>query len=317
MSLGALAIGAGTAVGGLASGLFGGGGGGGMRLPKDLRGPVNVGTIDAQVRDQSIRNLLEGRGIEREFRPEFADARTAVDQQLLERLGAAGDTRADTGELRRMMLQDLMGEDQVIDLPELEESPLQQAAFDQAWADIEAGGTLPREIQNLVARSAMGRAGDAMGTGLGRDITARDLGQTALGLRQQRLGTAAQLGTQQAQQAAGQQQLRHAINLTNQQLLGQRRQERQGGLAFLEDLGFRDFQTGAQATFGTALPQTGLDPGSIADITMADRTARLGQAQQQAAISAQQRSAQNQMMGGIFGAGIGALGQYAGAGGFQ
>jgi len=79
------------------------------------------------------------------------------------------------------------------------DSALTRSAVEQAAADLALGGELPQDVRNLVARNAAARSGAVSGgLGLGRDITARDLGLTSLDLRNQRLARAAALGGQEA-----------------------------------------------------------------------------------------------------------------------
>lgn len=79
------------------------------------------------------------------------------------------------------------------------DSALTRAAVAQAQADLALGGQLPQDVRNLVARTAAARSGSVTGgLGLGRDITARDLGLTSLDISNRRLQNAAALGSQEA-----------------------------------------------------------------------------------------------------------------------
>ena len=262
--------------------------------------PIDLDELDQMVRDASLRNIMEGYDREAEFRPDFAQLRGEADSAALARLRRGMQGMEGTDAVRGRFLEDLLGPDETLDMPEMERSPLMDAAYERAMADLEMGGALPRELQNMVSRAAMSRAPQ----GMGRDVAARDLGLTGLQLQQQRLGTAANLGQFQTGVNQQQQGLRHAVNLANQQLLGQRRGERASGLGFLEDLGFRDFSVPAQMAMGTPLPQTGLDPASMVDLTIADRQAQAGALQQAEASRAAARSAR----GNIWGSAIGSLG---------
>lgn len=269
--------------------------------------PINIDELDRQTREASYRNVIEGLAREREFRPDLAQMRPEVDAAMLQRLRQSMAQQGDTQQLRGRFLEDLLGADETLSMPELERSPLMDAAYERAMAEMEMGGRLPRDVQNLVMRNAMASSPQ----GSMRDVTARDLGLTGMQLSQQRLAQAAGLGQFQTGVNQQQQALRNAVNTTNQQLLGQRRAERASGLGFLEDLGFRDFATAQQITAGTPLPMTGLDPASIADITIADRGAQSGALQQQQAMRAQAATNQANIMGNMFGA-LGQIGgQYA------
>lgn len=268
---------------------------------KDMKGlagsmayePIDLDELDGIIRGLSMRNLEDGIAAEERFRPEFAAMRGEADAAMRERLRTSG--RDQFSELRERYMSDLMGEDTFLDMPELQRSELMDASYAQALGDLELGGQLPREIQNQVMRQAMAQGGaDRMGTQSGRDIVARDLGLTGMGLRNQRLQTAAGLGQFQTQQNTGQQALRDSINRANMQIGANRRGERAQGLSFLEELGFRDYAAATQSAQGTPLPQMGLDPGSAADIIIADKQAQSAAMQAQAAMLAQASSAKNQ-----------------------
>jgi hypothetical protein len=94
------------------------------------------------------------------------------------------------------------------------DSALTRAAVDQAQADLALGGQLPQDVRNLVARTAAARSGSVTGgLGMGRDITARDLGLTSLDLSNRRLQNAAALGSQEA----GLEQANAAMRLQGEQ----------------------------------------------------------------------------------------------------
>lgn len=79
------------------------------------------------------------------------------------------------------------------------ESSLTRAAIEAAQRDLALGGQLPQDVRNLIARTAAGRSGAVSGgLGLGRDMTARDLGLTSLDVYNRRLQNAAEIGSQEA-----------------------------------------------------------------------------------------------------------------------
>jgi len=283
----------------------GSGGGGGIPIE-----PLNIDDIDRRMRELAMRNLQEGRMVEQMYRPEFAQMRGVVDQSMLDRARRAQAGMSDQEDLRQLFLQGLQAPPEELSMPELERSALLQDALAQAREELSMGGALPREIQNAVTRAALAGAGQSgLEQGVaGRDIVARDLGLTGLDLRNQRLNRAAQLGELETGINVGQQALRDSINRANVALRQQKRQEIGEGLRFLEDLGFRDFTTATQAAMGTPLPQLGLDPGSFADMIMADRNARMGAQQQAAAINAQNRASRN----ALYSSALGAFGQALG-----
>ena len=309
MSWGAVASGAISVGGSLLAGR-----GGGRSVAPPAYESIDVNELDELIRGMSRRNIEEGMATERQYRPEFAGMRSDVDRIMAERLLGSQARQGDMDQVYQSVLSDLLGEQGMLEVPELERSQLFDSAVGRAQEDLDLGGLLPREIQNMVTRAALARGGEGRaGTQMGRDIVARDLGLTGMGLRDQRLGTAAQLGQVEQQTNVGQQAFRDSIARANQQLLGQRRAERASGLNWLEDLGARDRQMATAATLQTALPQIGMDPGSMADVIMSDRQAAAAHGQQGAALQAQQNAARQQQRQGMWQGVAGGLGQAAGA----
>lgn len=263
------------------------------------------------VSSTALENISSGMAVEETYRPEFSATRSAVDQEMLNRLQQSVATSGQAQELQNQLYQQLMQSPETLDLPELEQSQLLESAYTKALSDLNLGGALDRETQNLVTRQALatGGATGTIGGVAGRDIVARDLGLTSLDLQNQRLSTASSLGRVQQNQFAQQQSLANQLNQFNAQYNLQQNQNLQQGTTLLGDIASRDYATALQATLSTDLPTTGLDPSSIADIYMSNINAQNQQSQVSAQASAANKSANTQLAG----AGVAAVGSIAAA----
>jgi hypothetical protein len=226
---------------------------------------VDINALDAQTREIARRNALESMALEKELTPEVAALRQQSIQGLL---GGMGTTQ------REQNIADLLYGGlgtQVGQAPSRSDigSPLLRAAISRAQADLARGGKLDADVQDAVTRASLAKAGriSGGGLGLGRDITARDLGLTSMDVAQQRLQRASQLGGQElgmsqaraqmglAEQEAGNQlALANASNLLNKlQLLQQ-----------VQTAGYGRTLSAAGLGQSIAPPVVGLDPGAIA-----------------------------------------------------
>lgn len=251
---------------------------------------IDLDELDKLVQSQSRENIEGSRALEREFDPFTAAMRELFPQQIYNR---AQDTEVDRLIRSAMgMFEDGMGED--VGAP-IEVDPLFTQARDQAEADLAMGGELPIEIQNLIARTAAGKASQAgtLGTGLGRDLAARDLGLTALDLRKQRQENAANIGSQATT-------LNQIVNQFNAGLEQQNRNNRTSNLSFLEGLG-ANRRAETAAAISRPAPQYGLDPASIADLYVSDVNSLRDLEQQRMAIQAQLAQGKGKAKAGMFG----------------
>lgn len=225
---------------------------------------VDINALDAQTRDIARRNALESMALEKELTPEVAALRQQSVQGLLGGMG--------TSEREQSIADLLYGGlgTQVGQAPTRSDigSPLLRAAISRAQQDLSRGGKLDEDVQDAVTRSALARTGRTMGgLGLGRDVTARDLGLTSMDVAGQRLQRASQLGGQElgmsqaraqmglAEQESGNQlSLANASNLLNKlQLLQQ-----------IQNAGFGRTLSAAGLGASIAPPVVGLDPGAMA-----------------------------------------------------
>lgn len=237
---------------------------------------VDIDALDAKTREIAKKNALQSAELERQLTPEVPQLRTAANQGVMAGLApSASDQAAES-----FLLQSL-GHPAASQL----NTPLLRAAIAKAHSDLALGGELPLDVRNMVARRAASTAGTVApgGLGLGRDITARDLGLTSLDLSNQRLQNASQLGGQELALEGenanlGFNNAAHALNIV--QLLQQL-----SGARFGRNL--------AAAQYGESIqrPVVGLDPGSVADVTIGNSNNRGAALANQANIAGQ--SSQN------------------------
>lgn len=220
---------------------------------------VDIEALDAKTREIARKNALQSAELERQLTPEVPELRQAANKGVLGGLGADAGENASNSYLLSQLGQNPGNALQ---------TPLLKAAIARAQADLELGGQLPLDVRNLVARRSAAHAGTVApgGLGLGRDITARDLGLTSLDLMNQRLANASQLGGQELALENDQNNINfnnssHALNIV--QLLQQL-----SGARFGRNL--------AAAQYGQSIqqPVVGLDPGSVADVTVGNANSR-------------------------------------------
>ncbi|HXC07254.1 MAG TPA: hypothetical protein VNZ86_20980, partial [Bacteroidia bacterium] len=132
-------------------------------------------------------------------------------------------------------------------------SPVQQASINAAGQQLALGGTLGQDTQNAVTRAALSQAGGVTqgGLGLGRDVTAQDLGLTSLQLQNQRIQQG--LGAGQQEQGLQQANLNNTLNRINT-------------LSGLTNANFGRAATAAQIGNSIQAPATGINPGSAAGL---------------------------------------------------
>lgn len=231
---------------------------------------VDINALDAQTRQIALRNARESAALEQQMNPEIVALRLRANQQALANL-----TRDPNQEAAIGMLLSGLGQNY--------NTALTDAAIAKAQQDLALGGQLSQDQRNEATRSALAKTGVITGNlGLGRDIVARDLGITSAQLEQQRLQNAANL--------AGLELNREQANATN----------------FLNSIGLlnnyynnnrnMDLAT-AQYAQSIQQPIVGLDPASIANLTVGNANAQT-QAQMQAAAALNQSGSGLMSLGG-------------------
>ncbi len=207
------------------------------------------GSLEQSTAALSEQNARRSAELERQLTPEVPQLRTAANQALL---GGINGNQYDMSQAKGMLQGGMGGQFN---------TPLLQAAIAKAQSDLALGGGLSQDAQNLATRKALANAGTVGGggLGLGRDLVARDLGLTSMQVEQQRLANASMLGGQElsAQQAQAANMLNH-ISLLNSINQGE----------FGRNLDTARFAESIQR------PIVGLDPGSAANLQIANQNAQ-------------------------------------------
>lgn len=247
---------------------------------------VDVDALDAKTREIAKRNAIESAELERQLTPEVAELRTAATKGVL---GSLGDT---TMENAKAWLGDFgQNQEQKVNIAAAQ-SPLLRAAIAKAKADLEMGGRLDAATANETTRGSLARAGGVGGgIGIARDLTARDLGLTSMGLQQQRLQNAMTAG-------AAEQGLEQGIADTgfrnvaaNQEIASFNAGNILNKINLLKALSDADYARNLSAAqFGQSIqqPVVGLDPGSVADVITGNATNKSAALSNQANIAGAQ-----------------------------
>jgi len=318
---------------------------------------INVADVAAQANQQALKNARDSVALEKELTPETAALRTESMKKLLAAQGNAPKAYAEqvapTPYAQQMVdkldpkyrdaLTNMFNEKQ--QFQDYGQGALSNEANAMALEQLRLGGKLDQETANQVGRTSAARAGRVGGgaLGLGRDLSARDLGLTSIGLQNQRLGMANQFGREQdafAAQRSGamnsynlQQQAQRAnlglglenLNVAdrayagqvfnanradynaNNQLASQIYNQNRDYYANQNQQNFSNMYNTAQFAQGIARPVTGLDPGSIADLYVGNSNAKQSALQNAAAIRAQGASGLMGVGGQILGSAVGGI----------
>jgi hypothetical protein len=258
---------------------------------------INFGELQSSVAQTAADNARRSLALEQELDPNVAALRQSAFRDLLAPVGGM-NTMIAQEQLRGMVGQ---GPTTIQGAP-VQYSPLLAEVERQAMAELQAGGKLPAELANRTTSQALMRSG-VSGAG-GRDLVARDLGLSAMGLQQQRRGVAERLGQGQQAFNLGQQSVANAVNQFN---AGATQQNRafQAGLA--GQLSGMDQSTRAQQLSTAGLvaginrPESGMDPGALASARIAENNAMNQYNQQKAAAQAAKKGAILKTVGTIAG----------------
>lgn len=171
--------------------------------------PADINAINTQAVDTQTANAKAAKALQAQLEPGVQPLQAASLSDLLAKLQPDQYTE----QIKAMLGKQLTGGSSI-------NPSLLNSAVDNAQAQLNLGGKLDPETQNQIMRAALAKAGSVApgGLGLGRDISARDLGLNSLQLYQQRLNNASTIGGQQlseqsaqAQQVAAQQQMLAAL----------------------------------------------------------------------------------------------------------
>lgn len=194
--------------------------------------PVDIASLNSSVNDIAAQNAAKSQALEKQLTPEVSALKTNSINALLANLKPDQYTQ----QLKDLIAKQAGG------------SSLLNSAANTAQQQLNLGGALDQETQNQVMRAALAKAGGVGGgdLGLGRDISARDLGLTSLQLLNSRLNNAATIGTQQGQMTLQQAQV----------------------LAALAGGDWTKYMQAAQLGQSIQSPNVGLSPSDIANLTV-------------------------------------------------
>lgn len=258
-------------------------------------GGVDIASLDQQARDLSKRNAADSAALEAQYNPSVAALREQATSSLLP-YTSTNNSISSTGQTLR---SGLYGDFSRAGNAQLQQSGLLNDAVARARADLALGGGLDTATRNEISRRSAANAGlvGGGGLGLGRDLSARDLGISAMQLGNQRLNTAAAIGAQD-----------QAFNNAASQFGLQNTAQRLSTAGLISDLGQQDFNRQFQlAQFGQSIarPETGLDPSSLVNLTVGNQNASNAAAQNAAAVQAQSANAMMGLGGNLIGTGAG------------
>ncbi len=246
---------------------------------------IDITALDAQTKAAAIQNATDSANLEKQLTPEVPALRTAANTAVLNSLNQGLDPSIAKGQA---MLSSNLG----VPL----NTPLLNSAIAKAQSDLSLGGRLSTDQQNQATRTGAATAGSVAGPGgglgLGRDLTARDLGLTSYNVEQQRLQNASTIGGQELNQ-----QQDNSNNLLDQI----------NTLSSIHNNQFNQQLAAAQYGQSIAPPQVGLDPSAIANLTVANQNVKAGGYTSQANIAGAQSAADYKLAGQALGYGVNIL----------
>jgi len=243
----------------------------GKKAPKITPKTVDLDELARLTESQAERNIARSIQLEEQYSPDTAEFRRQSMSDLINRPTNSAEIEA----IRNQLFADFQSPDMQLDMPELERSQLFDQAAEKVLSDLGLGGELDTETRNLVMRESAQRGGDSgfLGSVVGRDIGARDLGLSSMNIRNQRIGQALNVGQMQQANNAQQQGLKFSLNQANAALKQQGADNRMAMGGFFETLGQQDLQNRiGLAQFGQnmQMPIAGLDPGQLASAMIGD-----------------------------------------------
>lgn len=254
---------------------------------------VNIPALNSEVQGQSVSNASGSNALEQQYNPYINSLR----QTSAAALGQYQTPSATTTQIQGNLMNQVNNN----------QSPLQASSLftnsaNAAQNQLNLGGQLDQDTQNAAMRAGAAQsgqmAGPGGGLGLGRDLSARDLGLSSMALENQRITNAASIGQQQSAYGLQAQQAQAANTASYSNILNQMQQDQ-----FNKNLDLSQFTQGIQQ------PQYGLSPSSVAGIAVGNSNMIGSSGQQQAAIAAQQAAGQNALAGQLGGYGLSALGK--------
>lgn len=269
--------------------------------------PVDILKLQQEANAVARQNAFGSKALEAELDPNISRLRNLTSSQLLrDSVDNANDGSTDF--FKQKVLDSINNPDQ---LPALQRSDLFDAATNKALSDLQLGGGLDTATRNEVTRRALATSSNVSGgdLGLGRDISARDLGLTSLNLQQARLQAAMQQGNQDLNFNIGQQGSQAQQNQLNRSNLA-------AGISAYGAIGANKQNQNlslAQYIQNIQQPTFGIDPGSIVDISMGNSNNQANAQQQALGIRAQANANRQAAIGSAIGNTMGMIGNVYGA----
>ncbi len=295
----------GASVGGMAQGYFDGQSAKKAAANAAANAKVDIAALDNQTREIAKKNAFDAANLEKQLTPEVPQLRTAANNAVLGGIGGNANQESMANFVMSRFGQPITGGGTM-------NTPLLNEAIAKARADLGLGGQLSLDQRNEATRrgaTAAGTVSSGRGLGLGRDLSARDLGMTSYQVEQQRLANAAMFTPQESQNQAT--MLNYGLQsdiANNQNLMTQ-----YGALnSYYNNLRQQDL---AAAQYGQSIsqPVVGLDPSAVANISIGNQNNQTQAAMNAANIKAQQ--GQNLMGFGGQLLGYGLMGGFGGASG--
>lgn len=233
--------------------------------------PVNVNALQTQATQEAAQNQASSEALQEQLFPGSTASRAAAISSLTNGLNNNYVATPVTA-------------------PALQSSPLMNAAYANAQSQLALGGALPPSVQAATTLASGEQAGQSglLGSSLQAPV-AESLGLTSYGLEQQRQQTAATLGQQQLATNTGQQALQNQVNQFNAQF----------GASVATQNRAQNLQAASQIS-SMQLPASGLNPGQLAGVTIANNQSLNAYNQQQAAAQVQQQNTNASLLSQIY-----------------
>lgn len=254
------------------------------------------------------RNISRSIALEEQYAPNLAKARGAYEGQLLADIQRLPGLQAYLDKAAKGLSEDFDVEIPGVELERLAANPIQDKVNAATMQDLDNLGQLPLAVRNQVARASAQSAGQGgyLGSRAAGGYSARDLGLSALGLRDQQLSRGNLVGQQERALAQQQQAMQAQIQQVNRTIAEANKQRRLQTAGQLQSV-LQPSQQSMAYVGNTPRPTAGLGPGDIASIQVAQDNAANQYALQSAGVQAQQQNANQSFWGGIAGLGLGAL----------
>jgi hypothetical protein len=266
---------------------------------------VDINKLDEQTRAIAKKNAEDSAALEASMTPEVPQLRTAANQAVLGGIGGNANQEQLANFVMGRFGQPAVGNGTLGQI----NTPLLNEAIAKARSDLALGGQLSLDQRNEATRRGAAQSGRMTGRlGMGRDLSARDLGLTSYGVEQQRFQNAAGLSQQElAAQQLGLGRDTTLLNFgLNRDIANNQNYLSQFGAlnSYYNNLRQQDL---AAASYGQSIapPVVGLDPSAVANLYVANQNNATIAAQNSSGIKAQSGQNQTNFGGQLLGYGLG------------